>query len=223
MLLSEGSYEFSLCPSIPVSTFQFSLDTIHRNQMCCKIPEAEKLQSYSALPSNMGFCFKERGTNPQYEGLVFVSHGGRVYKSFETCFFKSRPAQDAIDKFYSFVGLKAPPTGGRQSGVAEQRASHQGGSGTTEQRAPRAKPTDKGLPMTPRELWVERCGSCQNCVKPDCQKCICCRGNTRDPTARNCCLQKARTRRQLLCRPLLQYRSQVSSLHEHHRCACPLT
>ena len=45
---------------------------------------------------------------------------------------------------------------------------------------------------TPHMLWRERCKTCPNCVKPDCSKCVCCRGNQKntDPATKNCCLQK---------------------------------
>lgn len=153
--------------------------------MCCKIPEQAKLQTCRELPEHVGFCFKERATNPQYEGLHFASKGGRKYKTFEACLFLRRPDQTTIEKFYTYVGLKGRYNGSGQTNSVARSAA---GSEPSEERPVRiSKPA-----LTPHQLWVERCGKCQNCTKPDCSKCICCRGNKKDPTARNCCYQKVR-------------------------------
>lgn len=153
--------------------------------MCCEIPEAQKAQTCKELPSNYLFCFKERASNPDYEGLLILTNGGRYFKSFENIFSKPKSA-DYAALFYSHVGLLAHTSGARSCKKANAPTNKQ----LTSQAPPRL--SKASLPYTPHKLLRESCGNCANCLRPDCSSCVCCRGNKRSPSARNCCLQKVR-------------------------------
>lgn len=150
-------------------------------KMCFRIPEQAKLQSYTALPEGMGFCFKDRESNLQYEGLVLVSKGGRRYRSFESCFFKTKPDDKTIVNFYAFVGLKDRYKPGVSTDTSATSASKP---------MQKTKSKNSAKTLSPHELSLEKCGQCAKCTRPDCGRCVCCRGNKRNPNSDNCCYQK---------------------------------
>jgi len=47
--------------------------------------------------------------------------------------------------------------------------------------------------FSPRELWKKRCQKCNNCLKPECSRCFCCRENKKPENMganKLCCFQK---------------------------------
>jgi len=141
------------------------------------------------------FVFNDRESNPQYEGLTIISQKGRRYKSYESVFWSSTDTTDA-SKFYSFVGLKLPNKKGILNSSQKRNLSSNQQSSTEMTPPPRKKSATLSGPLTPHALARKGCGDCENCMKPPCSRCVCCKANEKASTESggNCCLQKVRTR-----------------------------
>ena len=140
--------------------------------MCSKIDRKEKFQESEFLPSEWWYCFEEKHTNPEYDGLVIAKSGHRKkYTSFDRA-LRCAPIQfegfsDAT-AFYRSVGLNHLDESESKSKSTNTAAA------ASPSRIP-APHESADQPWTFDRLYRHRCGKCPSCNRDPCEKCHLCR------------------------------------------------
>jgi hypothetical protein len=142
--------------------------------------------------------------NPRLDGLVLLAPNGRRYRSVKRAMRQSPAALGKLDpsplNFYDYVGLdRNLDDGDVSTGVQSSRDSLSGGHGgltaittgskkrsfpaeysvtkrskTIENEEVGTASHDQEPPMTPSELFVNRCKKCVLCIADDCGRCATC-------------------------------------------------